>query len=167
MSCSSGRSHHARDAFAEPFIAAIEKDPNTLMAYGRLSVLCVALPFAAATDYIPAFIDADGRVFGLFKLDIYKDALHVASGIWAGVAASWSRRAATLFLRIFGMLYFLDGVMGVITGSGFLDLSIFTYGWLSNSELVKFLSSVPRLGLGLFGMVAGWLAVPDEKPAMA
>ena len=26
------------DAFAEPFIAAIEKDPQTLMAYGRLSV---------------------------------------------------------------------------------------------------------------------------------
>ena len=57
--------------------------------------------------------------------------------------------------------------MGVITGSGFLDLSIFTYGWLSNSELVKFLSSVPHLGLGLFGMVTGWLAVPDEKPAIA
>jgi hypothetical protein len=45
--------------------------------------LCVALLFAAATDYIPAFIDADGRVFGLFKLDIYKDALHVATGVWA------------------------------------------------------------------------------------
>ena len=51
--------------------------------------LCIALLFAAATDYIPAFIDADGRVFGLFKLDIYKDALHVASGVWAAVAALW------------------------------------------------------------------------------
>ena len=57
--------------------------------------LCFALLFAAATDYIPAFIDADGRVFGVFKLDIYKDALHVASGIWAAVAATWSRRAGT------------------------------------------------------------------------
>ena len=57
--------------------------------------------------------------------------------------------------------------MGVITGSGFLDLSIFTYGWLSNSELVKFLSSVPHLGLGLFGIVTGWLAAPDPKPAIA
>ena len=43
------------------------------------AALCIALLFAAATDYVPAFIDADGRVFGLFKLDIYKDALHVAS----------------------------------------------------------------------------------------
>ena len=129
--------------------------------------LCFALLFAAATDYVPAFIDADGRVFGLFKLDVYKDALHVLSGVWAAVAASWSRRAATLFLRIFGTLYFLDGVMGVITGSGYLDLSILTYGWLSNSQMVKFLSSVPHLGLGLFGIAAGWLAAPDRQPATA
>jgi len=129
-------------------------------------LLCIALLFAAATDYVPAFIDADGRVFGLFKLDIYKDALHVASGVWAAVAALWSRRAATLFLRIFGTLDFLDGVMGAITGSGYLDLSIFLYGWLSNSQLVKFLSSVPHLGLGLFGIVTGWLAAPDRQPAI-
>jgi hypothetical protein len=37
-------------------------------------LLGLALLFAAATDYIPAFIDAEGRVFGLFQLDIYKDA---------------------------------------------------------------------------------------------
>jgi len=128
-------------------------------------LLCVALLFAAATDYIPAFIDADGRVFGLFKLDIYKDTLHIASGVWAAVAALWSRRVATLFLRIFGTLYFLDGVMGAITGSGYLDLSIFLYGWLSNSQLVKLLSSAPHLGLGLFGIVTGWLAAPERQPA--
>ena len=65
-------------------------------------LLCLALLFAAATDYIPAFIDAQGRVFGLFKLDIYKDALHVASGVLGvGRGARSSRRAATLFLQDF------------------------------------------------------------------
>ena len=54
-------------------------------------VLAVGLLFAAATDYVPAFIDSEGRVFGLFHLDIYKDALHVASGLWA-LAAACSRR---------------------------------------------------------------------------
>jgi hypothetical protein len=130
-------------------------------------LLCAGLLFAAATDYVPAFIDAEGRVFGLFKLDIYKDALHVASGLWAAAAALWSRRAATLFLRIFGTLYFLDGAMGVVTGSGYLDLSILTFGWLSNSQWVKFLSSVPHLGLGLFGIATGWLAgraAPGPSP---
>ena len=84
-------------------------------------------------------------MFGLFKLDIYKDALHVASGLWALIAAIMSRRAAMLFLKIFGTLYFLDGVMGTFTGSGFLDLSIFTQGVLNNPPMIKFLSSVPHL----------------------
>ena len=65
----------------------------------RLSALLLglALLFAAATDYIPAFIDAEGRVFGLFRLDIYKDALHVASALWAlplGALAIWLPRLA-------------------------------------------------------------------------
>ena len=119
--------------------------------------LAIALAFAGATDYIPAFIDAEGRVFGLFKLDIYKDALHFASAAWAVIAAWTSRRASVLFLRVFGALYFLDGVMGVFTGSGFLDLSIFTQGWLNVSPMIKFLSSVPHLGLGLIAIVGGYV----------
>lgn len=121
-------------------------------------ILAAALLFAAATDYIPAFMDSEGRVFGLFRLDVYKDALHVASGLWALVAAFWSRRAAIAFLRIFGVLYFVDGLMGVVTGSGFLDLSIVTIGWAQVSALVKFLSSVPHLLLGAFAGLAGFLA---------
>ena len=128
------------------------------------ALLAAALLFAAATDYIPAFIDAQGRVFGLFHLDIYKDALHVASAAWALVAALISRRAAFLFLGVFGALYFLDGVMGVFTGSGFLDLSILIYGILNVSPLVKFLSSLPHLALGAFGMASAWL---DSRRAAA
>ncbi|MGC2774232.1 MAG: DUF4383 domain-containing protein [Bradyrhizobium sp.] len=117
--------------------------------------LAVALLFAAATDYIPAFIDAEGRVFGLFQLDIYKDALHVASGLWALVAMT-TRRSAVFFLRVFGTLYFLDGVMGVFTGSGYLDLSIFIDGIRNTSLLVKVLSSLPHLALGTIGIAVGW-----------
>ncbi len=118
-------------------------------------LLAAALLFAAATDYIPAFIDAEGRVFGLFHLDVYKDALHVASGLWA-MAAATTRRSALFFLRVFGTLYFLDGVMGTFTGSGYLDLSIFIDGIRNVSPLVKFLSSVPHLALGAFGILVGW-----------
>ena len=117
--------------------------------------LAVALLFAAATDYIPAFIDAQGRVFGLFQLDIYKDALHVASGLWA-LASMLSQRSAMFFLRVFGTLYFLDGVMGVFTGSGYLDLSIFIDGVRNSSLVVKVLSSLPHLALGAIGIAVGW-----------
>ena len=118
-------------------------------------LLGAAVLFAALTDYIPAFIDSEGRVFGLFQLDIYKDALHVASGLWA-LAAACSRRSAVFFLRVFGTLYFLDGVMGAFTGSGYLDLSIFIDGVRNVSAAVKMLSSLPHLGLGAFGIAVGW-----------
>jgi hypothetical protein len=121
-------------------------------------LLGLALLFAAATDYIPAFIDQEGRVFGLFHLDIYKDALHLASAAWAIAAALISRQASIFFLKVFGTLYFLDGVMGVLTGSGYLDLSIFIDGVRSTSAWVKFASSVPHLVLGLFGIVTGFSA---------
>ena len=121
-------------------------------------VLAVALLFAAATDYIPAFIDSEGRVFGLFHLDIYKDALHLASAAWAISAALISRPAAIFFLRVFGTLYFLDGVMGVFTGAGYLDLSIFIDGIRATSTAVKVASSAPHLALGAFGIATGFSA---------
>lgn len=123
----------------------------------RIAALALAagLLFAAATDFIPAFIDSEGRVFGLFHLDIYKDALHVASGIWA-LAAATSRRAAVFFLRVFGTLYFLDGVMGTFTGSGYLDLSILIDGIRNVPAMIKVLSSVPHLVLGAIGIAVGF-----------
>ena len=39
-----------------------------------------ALVLVVIVGYIPAFEDADGNLFGLFKLDLYDDALHLASG---------------------------------------------------------------------------------------
>lgn len=127
-------------------------DPQRIAAAG----LAVALLFAAATDYVPQFRDAGGKVFGLFALDVYKDALHVASGLWAATAALLSRRASGAFLRIFGTLYFADGIVGVFTGSGFLDLSIVTAGIRPVPVIIKVLSSLPHLALGAIGVLAGW-----------
>jgi hypothetical protein len=127
-------------------------------------LLGAALLFAAATDYIPAFMDSEGRVFGLFRLDVYKDALHVASGLWA-LAAACSRRSAVFFLKVFGTLYFLDGVMGAFTGSGYLDLSIFIDGVRNVSAAVKILSSLPHLGLGAFGIAVGWSPWRSDRVA--
>src|SRR4029079_17186703 len=84
----------------------------------------VALLFAAALNYIPGLTDSEGRAFGIFALDIYDDALHVASGLWAGLAAMTSRRAARIFLFGFGLLYLTDGLLGLAAGSGYLDLGI-------------------------------------------
>ena len=118
----------------------------------------LVLGLVAALNYlpIPGLVDAEGRTFGIFALDIYDDALHLASALWALVAAILSVRAARMFLILFGTLYFLDGLLGCLTGSGFLDLGIFTYGVLDVPLQIKILSSVPHLVLGGAAMAVGF-----------
>ena len=113
------------------------------------------LLFAAALNYIPGINDADGRAFGIFALDIFDDALHVASASWALVAALVSARAARMFLLIFGALYLGDGVLGLITGSGYLDFGIFNYGVQDFSLYFKILNNLPHIGLGGIAVLSG------------
>ena len=112
------------------------------------SGLAVALAFAGSLNYVPGLTDAEGRSFGIFALDIYDDALHFASAAWAGIAAWISHKAAKDFLFYFGALYFADGLMGLITGSGYLDLGIINYGWQDLDFSFKILANLPHLALG-------------------
>jgi hypothetical protein len=116
----------------------------------------VVLLLVSLLNYLPGLTDSQGRTFGIFALDLYDDSLHLASAVWAGWAAWHSRTAAVTFLKVFGTLYFLDGLLGVMTGVGFLDLGIFVYGVQKMAVLFKFLASAPHLLLGGFAMVAGF-----------
>lgn len=101
-----------------------------------------------AIGYVPGFEDSQGRLFGLFVLDLYDDSLHLASGIWAGIAAWISRSASVTYFKIFGPLYFLDGVMGLFTGSGYLDGGIFLYGPLDLDLTTRIFANLPHLVIG-------------------
>lgn len=116
----------------------------------------VVLLAAASLNYVPGLTDDQGLAFGIFALDIFDDALHVASAMWALAAALISQRAARAFLLIFGALYLGDGVFGFFTGYGYLDLGIFTNGSEGMSfTLNRFLANLPHLGLGAFALWAG------------
>jgi hypothetical protein len=117
-----------------------------------------------AVGYVPGFHDADGNLFGLFKLDLYDDSLHLASGLWAGVAAAMSSKAARLYFRIFGPLYFADGVLGLLTGSGYLDGGIFLYGPLDLSLIVRFFANLPHL---IIGGAAIWIGYRHRSQPVA
>lgn len=125
---------------------------KTALAYA------VILALVASLNYLPiaGLVDAEGRTFGIFALDIYDDALHLASALWALTAAVISTRASKMFLILFGTLYFLDGLLGCFAGSGFLDLGIFTWGVLDIPYTLKFLSSVPHLILGGAALAVGF-----------
>jgi hypothetical protein len=117
----------------------------------------VILALVASLNYlpIPGIVDDQGRTFGIFALDIYDDGLHLASALWALAATLISVRASRMFLILFGALYFLDGLLGCFAGSGFLDLGIFTWGWLDIPVTLKILSSVPHLILGGIALAVG------------
>jgi hypothetical protein len=115
----------------------------------------VALLGAAALNYIPGLTDDQGRAFGVFALDIFDDALHAASALWALVAALTSARAARMFLLIFGPLYLLDGLMGLAVGSGYLDLGIVTNGVLDLPFTFKIMANTPHIALGGFALLTG------------
>ena len=126
----------------------------------KLRLLCFgyfgALLSAASLNYIPGLTDDQGLAFGIFALDPYDDALHVASALWALVAGLLSQRAAKIFAVLFGALYLGDGIFGLFTGWGYLDLGIFQNPSLGASfGLPRFLANLPHIGLGGLALISG------------
>lgn len=116
----------------------------------------VALMIAASLNYIPGLTDDQGLAFGIFALDLFDDALHVASALWALSAALISHRAAMIFLSIFGALYLGDGVFGFFTGYGYLDMGIFTNPSAGTSfTLPRLFANLPHVALGGFALWSG------------
>ena len=109
-----------------------------------------------ALGYIPAFLDADGNLFGLFKLQWWDDALHLGSGLWAAVAAWVGYDATRTYFRIFGPLYLLDGVVGLLTGMGYLDLGIVLHGPADLPLATRIAMNVPHIAIGGVATLVGY-----------
>ena len=126
-------------------------------------VYMVILLAAASLNYIPGLTDAEGRAFGVFALDIFDDLLHVASAVWAGLAAATSARASRIFLRYFGLLYLTDGLLGLATGSGYLDLGIMKHGMLDLPMTFKILANLPHIGGGGFAIFSSFSFADEAR----
>lgn len=133
----------------------------------RVLAWIYAVLFAVVTslNYIPGLTDAQGRTFGLFALDPFDDALHAASGLWAALAAWASFRATKTFFSVFGPLYCLDGLLGLATGSGYLDLGIVINGVQHFPLVTKILMNLPHIAIGGFAAFAGYVLAPRWAPA--
>jgi hypothetical protein len=131
----------------------------TLLRYIALGYFA-SLTIAASLNYlpIPGIIDNQGRAFGIFALDIFDDALHIASALWALAAAFISHKAAKTFLLWFGVAYLADGLLGLATGSGYLDFGIFIYGFYEYPNFaIKLAANTPHLLLSGFAVLAAKL----------
>ena len=110
-----------------------------------------------AIGYIPGFTNEQGQLLGLFSIQLRDDILHLASGVWAALAAMHSTHAATFYFKAFGTIYFLDGVVGLLFGQGYLDGGIFTQGVAPLNWATKIATNVPHLTLGGTAIVIGFL----------
>lgn len=119
-------------------------------------VYAALFAFIALLGHVPGVNDAQGRTFGLFHLTPYQDFLHGLSGLWAALAAWRSPRQSTIYMRLFGTLYFLDGVVGAIVGQTFLDFGIFT-GVPPTDPSIRVLVNVPHILIGGIAMLVGFV----------
>jgi hypothetical protein len=129
------------------------------------AVYAVLFAFVTSLNYVPGLTDAQGRTFGLFALDPFDDALHAASGLWAALAAWHSVGATRFFFRVFGTLYCLDGLLGLVTGSGYLDLGIVLHGVLDLPFVTRVLMNLPHIAIGGFAAVTGFVLARRWAPA--
>ena len=130
-------------------------------AWGYVAIFCAVI----ASGYIPAFIDQHDMIFGLFRRTWYADGLHAASALWAAGSALTSSRASHTFFRLFGPLYFLDGVLGLATGSGYLDFGIFINGVLDLPLATRIFANLPHLTFGGVAIMIGYLPLRSAQAA--
>jgi hypothetical protein len=113
--------------------------------------------FVVALGYIPGFTNSAGQLFGLFRIELKDDILHLGSGLWAAVAGWLSTRASTLYFKLFGVVYGLDGVVGLLTGQGYLDGGIFIYGVTPLDFATRFAANLPHLLIGGIAVLIGFV----------
>jgi hypothetical protein len=128
-------------------------------------VFAAVLIGVTVLGWIPFLADANGRLFGIFRLTWYNDVLHLSSATWALGACLASRSASIVFLRVFGTLYLTDGLLGLATGSGYLDLGIIIYGVRDFPLLFRALANGPHIVLGTIALVGG--LIPPTPAATA
>jgi uncharacterized protein DUF4383 len=108
-------------------------------------------------SYIPWINDENGVTLGIFSLQWYDNLLHYASGAWAAVAAWRSFRSSEFYFKLFGMIYGLDGVMGLLTGQGYLDGGIFLKGITPLDWGFKIAANIPHIMIGGIAVVIGFV----------
>ena len=74
---------------------------------------------------------------------------------------------ATMFFKLFGLFYFADGVLGLLTGSGYLDFGIFIRGVLDLPLSTRIFANAPHLGLGGLAILIGYVLTPITRPRLA
>jgi len=108
-------------------------------------------------SFIPWINDENGVTLGIFSLQWYDNLLHYASGAWAAWAAWRSHKDSVFYFKLFGIIYGLDGVLGLLTGQGYLDGGIFINGYTPLSWGFKIAANIPHIFIGGIAVIIGFV----------
>ena len=118
--------------------------------------------------HAPGLTDAQGYLFGLFKIDPIDDIVHLLSGLAGGVVAIWAPGAIRAYLKAIAVLYGLDAVVGLTQSRGFLDLSLFTQGaGAPDFSLTNVLVNLPHIVLAGIALAFGFGKSPSRVRSAA
>jgi hypothetical protein len=95
--------------------------------------------------HVPGLTDAQGRNLGLFKIDPVDDVIHALSGVMAAFAAWHGARVSVWYLRLFGLLYGWDGVVGLLIGLS------------TTPAIVNLAANLPHLAIAAAALSIGFL----------
>jgi len=113
----------------------------------------------AALSYIPGLKNDQGLLFGLFSLQLHDDLLHAGSALWAALAAMRSSWASRFYFQLFGLVYFFDGIVGLLFGEAYLDLGILRYGPQAYNWGHKIGANIPHILIGGIAILIGFVLI--------
>lgn len=108
-------------------------------------VLGVVLLAVGVLGFVPG-ITSNGKLLGIFEVNAVHNIIHVLSGI-AAILGSKSEAYASLYFKVFGVVYALVTVVGFISGTTVLGL--FDVNLADNLLHVLIAGSALYLGFGV------------------
>jgi hypothetical protein len=134
---------------------------RTAWIFGTLFLIVFAL------TNIPAFNDAQGYNFGLFKIDPIDNIVHLLTAILCIAAALHSTVASRWLVGIFGTFYGLDALVGMLTQKGLLDFTVFLQAaadpsgvFVPDFSIHNFLVNGPHIGISAAMVLSATLFYP-------
>ena len=120
----------------------------------RIAAFIFGITFLATglAWHIPFFFDSNGLLLGMFQVDSVHNKVHLGTGLIALGAAATSGWWAKLYFKVFGGIYVLLGILGLIFSDQFTVMQVNTA------------DSLLQLGVGVVALLIGFrMTVPPGE----
>lgn len=76
----------------------------------------IIIALIGVLGFIPGITTSDGMLFGIFHVNAVHNTFHILSGLIALIAGYTSTSAARVYFQIFGVIYALLAILGLLYG---------------------------------------------------